>query len=101
MESKVWEGKTPSVNGHNFVWTDKVAGEITDAKFVRIALKGTKDSYLAIAEEKERRAKMITYVIGGWNNGWSVVNWLEKGSNAKWSGNPGEAHSYQGNVHKG
>ena len=44
---------------------------------------------------------MITYVIGGWDDSWSMVNWLEKESNAKWSGNPGEAHSYKGPVHKG
>ena len=96
----MWESTTFH-HGHDFIWTDKVAGNLEEASFVRIALKGTKDAYLAFSEEKERRSKMITVVIGGWNNGWSVINWLEKDSRAKWSGNPGEPHSYQGKIFKG
>ena len=56
------------MDGQNFIWTDNIAGDISKAAFVRIELKGTNDSYISIAEEKERKAKMITYVIGGWDN---------------------------------
>ena len=44
---------------------------------------------------------MITYVIGGWNNSCSQVNWLEKDSNETWSGNPSAEYAYKGPVHKG
>ena len=74
---------------------------MTEASFIRISLKGTNDSYMAFAEEKERKAKMITYVLGGWGNNSSTVRYLEKESTQCWHGHPHEPYTYSGKVHNG
>ena len=101
QDIKVWEGQSHKVGGHSFVWTDHIASDMSEASFVRISLKGTNDSYMAIAEEKQRKSKMITYVIGGWGNSQSTVKFLQKNSGDRWHGNPGEPYAYAGKVHNG
>ena len=70
-----WTGKTKQVGGHDFKWPDYVAGDLSKSKKLRFSLKGSNDSYLALAEEKEQNSKKITYVLGGWGNKHSTVAW--------------------------
>ena len=74
-----WTGETKVVAGHNFIWTDFVVCDMTEVAFIRIELKGTNDSYLAFAEEKEHKSKKITYVLGGWNNHKCCPSWISNG----------------------
>ena len=46
---------------------------------MRFSLKGTNDTWIAFAEEKDDKAKKITYVLGGWNNAGCGVHWMPKG----------------------
>ena len=59
---------TPKINGHNFVWTNCIGGDISKTNMHRFSVSGTNDSYLCWAEEKADDAKKITYVLGGWGN---------------------------------
>ena len=75
----MWTGTTPKINGHNFVWTDHVGGDISKTSMFRFSVRGTNDSYICFAEEKTDDAKKITYVLGGWGNSTSTVKWMPKG----------------------
>ena len=47
---------------------------------MRFSLKGTMDTWIAFAEEKDDTAKKkITYVLGGWGNTGCGVHWMPKG----------------------
>ena len=70
-----WTGTTKRVDFHDFHWPDYVAGDLSESKMLRFSLKGTNDSYLALAEEKDHNAKKITIVLGGWDNCHSVIHW--------------------------
>ena len=94
----MWTGTTPKINGHNFVWTDHVGGDISKTSMFRFSVKGTNDSYICFAEEKTDDAKKITYVLGGWGNSTSTVKWMPKGQkgNNGWHGSPSDPHTYKG-----
>ena len=74
-----WTGNTKSFHGHNFNWAEGVIIDISDSNLMRFALKGTNDTWIAFAEEKDDKAKKITYVLGGWNNSGCGVHWMPKG----------------------
>ena len=46
---------------------------------MRFSLKGTNDTWISFAEEKDDKSKKITYVLGGWGNAGCGVNWMAKG----------------------
>ena len=75
-----------------------MAGDLSKSQMLRFSLKGTNDSYLALAEEKEQNAKKITIVLGGWGNKHSTIYWPQKGAtgNRGWHGSPNDKHSYTG-----
>ena len=87
VEVVEWQGETPAVSGHNFDWTHHVVCDMKEVAFVRIELKGSNDSYVALAETKEHLAKKITYVFGGWNNTRSLPSWINKGERGQFHGN--------------
>ena len=99
----MWEGTTKKVGGHNFTWTNGVAGDISNSTMIRFAVYGTNDSYICFAEEKQEESKKITYVLGGWGNKISTVAWRAKGQNSNrgWHGVPQDAYTYNGQVHNG
>ena len=70
-----WTGTTKRVDFHDFHWPDYVAGDLSESKMLRFSLKGTNDSYLALAEEKDHNAKKITVQLGGWDDNHSVMYW--------------------------
>ena len=47
-----WTGTTKRVDFHDFHWPDYVAGDLSESKMLRFSLKGTNDSYLALADTK-------------------------------------------------
>ena len=45
---------------------------------VRFAIKGLKDSYIAMSEEYDNDSKKIMYMLGIDDNSHSTVSWLDK-----------------------
>ena len=45
---------------------------------IRFAIRGETDSVLAFAEEKTNDSRRILVSLGGWNNTFTTVNWIQE-----------------------
>ena len=95
-----WQGETYSI-GHDFIWTDNIVCDMTEAAFIRIELAGTNDSYVALAETKEHLAKKITMTFGGFNNYKSRPSWVDKDYPHHFPSDENSEYSYHGKIHDG
>ena len=90
MTPTIWEGKTQRKGFEvdkkiqlSPIKLESLVGDVSKAKFIRIELRGIKDSLIAIAEGKDLKSKMITCTMGtnddAEHTSYSTVRWHEAG----------------------
>ena len=73
-----WKGQTGPEPGEECHWVNAVAGEISEASFVRIAVAGNRETFIAFSEAKENKAKKIVWYFGGWGDRAGPC-WIQEG----------------------
>ena len=62
---KIWSATTRAVEGHQFIWDESGATNISKAKCLRFDVRGKSDSYFAFSTEASHSSDKICYLLGG------------------------------------
>ena len=73
-----WTGETPAVEVYKFDWTKFVVCDMTEARLLRVEMRGTWRTVLAFSEEKEHWSKKITYGIGIISGDTNRPHWIQR-----------------------